>query len=206
MKKIEDILSHSRVIPVLTIEDIDDALPLSGALIDGGLPVLEVTLRTRSALSAVELIANSYANAWVGVGTLLDPLDIKRAKDAGASFAVSPGMNLDLIEQASHDCLAYLPGIQTSSEAMTAYRAGIKFLKFFPAKAAGGTHALQQLGPVYPELMFCPTGGIGFSDAPDFLQLQNVTCIGGSFASPPNLVKAKNWDAIVELARRAAQL
>ena len=142
----------------------------------------------------------------MGVGTLLDPVDLIRAKNSGACFAVSPGLNMDLVEQAQKDNLAYLPGIQTSSEAMTAYRYGLRTLKFFPAKAAGGIYGLKQLQPVYPDLEFCPTGGIDFSDAPKYLREKNVVCVGGSFASPSDLIEQQNWKEITRLATMAASL
>ncbi len=172
----------------------------------GGLLVLEITLRTASALAAVEAVAKALPEAIVGVGTLLESADFARARDAGAVFAVSPGLNMDLVDQAASAELAYLPGIQTSSEAMTAYRAGLRCLKFFPARAGGGIYGLQQLAPLYPGLRFCPTGGIGFDDAPDYLAEPNVACVGGSFASPRALIESGDWSAIAELAARAAAL
>ena len=204
--KIEEILNLGPIIPVLTIENLEDAIPLSEALIKGGLTVLEITLRTQIALAAVERISRSFPAACVGVGTLLDSKDFLRAKDVGASFAVSPGISLDLVEQAAFDGLPYLPGIQTSSEAMMAYRTGLRSLKFFPAKAAGGIYGLKQLAPLYPGLMFCPTGGIGFSEVPNYLKEKNVACVGGSFASPPELIKAQDWSGITAVAKKAMKL
>ena len=203
---IDAVLRRTRMIPVLTINQVADAVPLCAALVEGGLPVLEITLRTASALAAVEAVAKALPEASVGIGTLLDGADFARARDAGACFAVSPGLNMDLVADARSVGIDYLPGIQTSSEAMTAYRAGLRSLKFFPAKAAGGTQGLGQLAPLYPGLMFCPTGGIGFNDAPDYLAQANVACIGGSFASPSDLVAAGDWTAITKLARQAAAL
>jgi len=203
---IEAVLRGTRMIPVLTIDHPEDAVPLCSALAEGGLPVLEITLRTSAALGAVEAAAKALPEATIGVGTLLDAADFARARDAGASFAVSPGLSLELVDAASDAGIDYLPGIQTSSEAMNGYRAGLRALKFFPAKAAGGTYGLKQLAPLYPGLMFCPTGGIGFDDAPDYLAQPNVACIGGSFASPSDLVAARDWPAITALARKAAAL
>ncbi len=179
--QIKELLSTTPMIPVLTMNNLDDTLPLCTALMAGGLSVIEITLRTKPALKAVEIISKELPEISVGVGTLLDPVDLIRAKNSGACFAVSPGLNMDLVEQAQKDNLAYLPGIQTSSEAMTAYRYGLRTLKFFPAKAAGGIYGLKQLQPVYPDLEFCPTGGIDFSDAPKYLREKNVVCVGGSF-------------------------
>ena len=204
--QIKELLSTTRIIPVLTINNLNDALPLCTALMAGGLSVIEITLRTKPALNAVEMISKELPEISVGVGTLLDPMDLIRAKNSGACFAVSPGLNMDLVEQAQKDNLAYLPGIQTSSEAMTAYRYGLRTLKFFPAKAAGGIYGLKQFQPVYPDLDFCPTGGIDFSDAPEYLKERNVLCVGGSFASPSGLIEQRNWKEITILATIAASL
>ena len=204
--QIKELLSTTPMIPVLTMNNLDDTLPLCTALMAGGLSVIEITLRTKPALKAVEIISKELPEISVGVGTLLDPVDLIRAKNSGACFAVSPGLNMDLVEQAQKDNLAYLPGIQTSSEAMTAYRYGLRTLKFFPAKAAGGIYGLKQLQPVYPDLEFCPTGGIDFSDAPKYLREKNVVCVGGSFASPPDLIEQENWKEITRLATMAASL
>ena len=204
--QIKELLSTTPMIPVLTMNNLDDTLPLCTALMAGGLSVIEITLRTKHALKAVEIISKELPEISVGVGTLLDPVDLIRAKNSGACFAVSPGLNMDLVEQAQKDNLAYLPGIQTSSEAMTAYRYGLRTLKFFPAKAAGGIYGLKQLQPVYPDLEFCPTGGIDFSDAPKYLREKNVVCVGGSFASPSDLIEQQNWKEITRLATMAASL
>ena len=203
---IKELLSTTRMIPVLTINNLNDTLPLCAALMAGGLSVIEITLRTKTALNAVEMISKELPEISVGVGTLLDPMDLIRAKNSGACFAVSPGLNMDLVEQAQKDNLAYLPGIQTSSEAMMAYRYGLRALKFFPAKAAGGIYGLKQFQPVYPDLDFCPTGGIDFSDAPEYLREKNVLCVGGSFASPLDLIEQRNWKEITRLATMAASL
>jgi 2-dehydro-3-deoxyphosphogluconate aldolase/(4S)-4-hydroxy-2-oxoglutarate aldolase len=204
--QIKELLSTTPMIPVLTMNNLDDTLPLCTALMAGGLSVIEITLRTKPALKAVEIISKELPEISVGVGTLLDPVDLIRAKNSGACFAVSPGLNMDLVEQAQKDNLAYLPGIQTSSEAMTAYRYGLRTLKFFPAKAAGGIYGLKQFQPVYPDLEFCPTGGIDFSDAPKYLREKNVVCVGGSFASPSDLIEQQNWKKITRLATMAASL
>tara|TARA_B100001142_G_scaffold115634_1_gene117884 strand:- start:340 stop:957 length:618 start_codon:yes stop_codon:yes gene_type:complete len=204
--QIKELLSTTPMIPVLTMNNLDDTLPLCTALMAGGLSVIEITLRTKPALKAVEIISKELPEISVGVGTLMDPVDLIRAKNSGACFAVSPGLNMDLVEQAQKDNLAYLPGIQTSSEAMTAYRYGLRTLKFFPAKAAGGIYGLKQLQPVYPDLEFCPTGGIDFSDAPKYLREKNVVCVGGSFASPSDLIEQQNWKEITRLATMAASL
>jgi 2-dehydro-3-deoxyphosphogluconate aldolase / (4S)-4-hydroxy-2-oxoglutarate aldolase len=203
---IETVLGATRFIPVLTIDNPEDALPLCETLVGAGLPVLEITLRTAAALGAVEAVAKALPEAIVGVGTVLDGGDFGRARDAGATFAVSPGLNMDLVADAAAAGIDYLPGIQTSSEAMSAYRQGMRSLKFFPAKTAGGVYGLKQLAPLYPGLRFCPTGGITFEDAPEFLAEENCACVGGALASPTNLIAEKNWPAIAALAKRAAAL
>ena len=200
------ILKQCRVIPVLTIRNIEDAVPLAHAIFEGGLSTIEITLRTPEAFAALEAMAKHFPEFSIGVGTVIHDVDIRRAKESGAAFAVSPGISIELIEKASLEKLPYLPGIQTSSEALLGSRLGIKFLKFFPAKIAGGVEGLKQLGPVYPDLMFCPTGGIGFNEAPDFLAQKNVISVGGSFASPQNMIAKKDWSAIKTLAKRAAKL
>ena len=146
--EITDLFLINRMIPVLTINKLETALPLCTALIKGGLNVIEITLRTKFTLDSVEILSKKFPEVRIGVGTLLDPQDLNRAKNSGACFAVSPGLNMDLVRQAETVGLAYLPGIQTSSEAMTAYRNGLRALKFFPAKAAGGIYGLQQLRPL----------------------------------------------------------
>ncbi len=203
---IDEILNQNRIIPVLTIHQLGDAIPLCSALLDGGLTVLEITLRTPTALDAIEQIKGRFPEACLGVGTLLESSDFDRALNAGASFAVSPGLNMDLVKDANKAGISYLPGVQTNSEAMTAYRAGLRFLKFFPAKSAGGSDMLKQFYPLYPELMFCPTGGVKFHDAASYLSEPNVICIGGSFASPSEFVKNRDWQGISQLARQAAAL
>lgn len=200
------ILESCRIIPVVTIRNIEDAVPLAEAIFEGGLPTIEVTLRTPEAFAALEVMAKHFPKFSIGVGTVIENMDIRRAKESGAAFAVSPGINIDLIEKASAEKLPYLPGIQTSSEALLGLRLGIKFLKFFPAKIAGGLEGLKQIAPVYPELMFCPTGGISFDEAPEYLAQKNVISVGGSFASPQTLIAERDWNAIKALAQRAAKL
>ena len=206
MISLEKILKSCRIIPVLTIRNIEDAVPLADAIFEGGLSTIEITLRTREAFAAIEVMAKHFPKFSIGVGTVIHNRDIIRAKDSGAAFAVSPGINIDLIEKASAEKLPYLPGIQTSSEALLGLRLGIKFLKFFPAKIAGGLEGLKQVAPVYPELMFCPTGGISFDEAPEYLAQKNVISVGGSFVCPQNLIEKRDWNSIKALAQRAAKL
>ena len=199
---LEDMLTLSPVVPVLTIEDEAHAVPLGRALVAGGIPMLEVTLRTPAAIGAIRRIAEEVEGAVVGAGTVLTPQDLDRAGEAGAKFAVSPGL-------ASHaradGPIPLLPGVATSTELMRALEAGFRFLKFFPAVPAGGVGMLKAFAPVFPQARFCPTGGIGEDNAGEFLALPNVVCVGGSWVAPAAAVRAGEWGRITELAR-AAQL
>lgn len=203
---VREILKAGPVIPVVTIDDAARAPGLARALLAGGIRVVEVTLRTPAALAAVKAIREQVPDCIVGIGTLLDREQIAPAVEAGAVFAVSPGFDRDLVAPVAAAGLAYLPGIQTVSEAMAARRAGLDTLKFFPAKAAGGTYALDQIRPVLPDLAFCPTGGIGAEDAPAYLRLANVLCVGGSFPAPNDAIRDGDWPRIERLAREAAAL
>ncbi len=197
-------LDRGPIIPVIVIEDAATAVPLARALVAGGLSALEVTLRTPAALASIEAIASEVPEAAVGAGTLRVPADAQRTKDAGATFAVSPGYTREL-GQASRDAdLPLLPGVVTASELMTGYADGIRFFKFFPAVAAGGVPVLRALSGPFPDVQFCPTGGITVATAPDFLALPTVPVCGGTWLTPADLVAAHDWDAITELARRAA--
>lgn len=204
--RVRAILESGPVIPVVTIEDAARAPGLAKALLAGGIRVIEVTLRTPAALAAVRAIREQVPDCIVGIGTLLDREQIAPAVEAGAVFAVSPGFDPALVAPVAEAGLAYLPGIQTVSEAMAARRAGLDTLKFFPAKAAGGTYALDQIRPVLPDLAFCPTGGIGAEDAPAYLKLTNVLCVGGSFPAPNDAIRDGDWARIADLARQAAAL
>lgn len=193
------------VIPVLVIDDPRDAAKLAQALVAGGLPVLEVTLRTPNALEAITEMAK-VPGARVGAGTVLSAHDAARASAAGAEFAVSPGATPALISACVAQSLPLLPGAATASEVMALMETGYRTLKFFPAEAAGGVAMLQALRGPLPQASFCPTGGITPANAPDYLNLQNVACVGGSWVAPAGLVKAGDWDAITRLARTAAAL
>jgi 2-dehydro-3-deoxyphosphogluconate aldolase/(4S)-4-hydroxy-2-oxoglutarate aldolase len=193
---VRDILTRGPVIPVVTIDDPDAAPDLARALLDGGVTVVEVTMRTPAALAAVRAIRDAVPEICAGVGTLLDPDRVAEVEAAGAQFAVSPGLDLDLVAACREADLALLPGIQTVSEAMAARRAGLDTLKFFPAKSAGGPGALDQIRPVLPELRFCPTGGVAQADAPAYLSLPNVLCVGGSFPAPADAIRDRDWARI----------
>ena len=193
------------VIPVLVIDDPRDAPALAAALVKGGLPVLEVTLRTPRALDAIAAMA-AVPGARVGAGTVLSAHDAARARAAGAGFAVSPGTTPALVSACVAQALPLLPGAATPSEVMALMETGYRTLKFFPAQAAGGVAMLQALRGPLPQASFCPTGGITEENAAEYLTLQNVACVGGSWVAPASLVKARDWEAITRLARKAAAL
>lgn len=193
------------VIPVLVIEDLAHAVPLAQALVAGGLPVLEVTLRTDCALEAIAEMAR-IEGAVVGAGTVLTPEQMADARAAGARFAVAPGATSALIDAARLNEMPLLPGAQTCSEVMSLMEQGYTVQKFFPAEAIGGANALQSIGGPLPQVTFCPTGGISAARAPDYLALPNVACVGGSWVAPKDAMAAGDWDAITRLARAASEL
>ena len=201
--ELKEVLAGARVLPVLVVDEVEHAVPLARALAAAGLTVLEVTLRTPAALPAVERMAAEVPEVVVGVGTVTLPGDFEAARRAGARFAVSPGLTPQLL-RAARDCdLPYLPGVMTPSEAMTAGELGFGALKLFPARAAGGTDLLQALAGPLPDLVFCPTGGIGVQDLGSYLTLPNVVCIGGSWMVPRQALREGSWETIGRLAREA---
>jgi len=193
------------IIPVLVVEDARVARPLAEALVAGGLPVLEVTLRTEAALDVIREMA-AVEGGVVGAGTLLTPSDVQAAVGAGARFGVSPGATDLLLDACEAADLPLLPGAATASEAMALLERGYTVQKFFPAEANGGVPALKAIGAPIPEARFCPTGGVSLQNAPDYLGLSNVLCAGGSWVAPKDLVTKGDWKAIEELAREAAAL
>jgi 2-dehydro-3-deoxyphosphogluconate aldolase/(4S)-4-hydroxy-2-oxoglutarate aldolase len=202
---IRDIMAAAPVIPVITIEREADAIPMARALVAGGLPVLEVTLRTPVALAAIAAM-RTVPGAIVGAGTLLAPEDFARVEAAGAQFAVSPGLTPALSEAGRRSSVPLLPGVATASELMCARAAGFTALKFFPAEPAGGAPMLASFAPVFQDVVFCPTGGITRESAPRYLKLANVRCVGGSWVTPAAAVKAGDWAQVEALARDAAAL
>jgi 2-dehydro-3-deoxyphosphogluconate aldolase/(4S)-4-hydroxy-2-oxoglutarate aldolase len=198
-------LSLAPVIPVIIINDVSQARPLAEALVAGGLPVLEVTLRTAHALQAIEEMAK-VPGAVVGSGTVRTPLQMGHSVDAGCQFMVSPGASPRLLEAAEEHDIPLLPGIGTPTEAMTASEHGYSFLKFFPAEALGGVKVLKAYASPLPDITFCPTGGIDMSKAADYLALPNVICVGGSWVMPADAVAAGDWKRIEALAREASGL
>jgi 2-dehydro-3-deoxyphosphogluconate aldolase/(4S)-4-hydroxy-2-oxoglutarate aldolase len=200
-----DIMRSASVIPVIAIDDPDHAIPLARALVAGGICVLEVTLRTEHGLKAIRDMA-TVPGAIVGVGTLTQPEEFAASRDAGAVFGVSPGLTPALIEASRKSGLPLLPGVMTPSEVMAAREAGFRQLKLFPAVPAGGVGMLNAIGGPLPDVTFCPTGGISIETAPAFLACKNVACVGGSWLTPKDAIKAGDWAHITELAKAAAAL
>ena len=194
------------VIPVIVIDDLAKAVPLAKALVAGGVRVLEVTLRTPVALDAIRAIAKAVAGAIIGVGTITRPEDFELAIAAGATFGVSPGLTPALVEAARACGLPMLPGVMTPSDAIAARAAGFMELKLFPAQQAGGIGMLKAMAGPFPDVTFCPTGGVTAASAPEFLALPNVGCVGGSWLTPKDAVAAGDWGKITALARDAAGL
>lgn len=203
--KAEALCNLAPVIPVLILEDVATARALAEALVTGGLPVLEVTLRTPVALDVIAEMAKVKGGV-VGAGTLLTPQDVQNAVDAGATFGVSPGATDTLLDACEAADLPLLPGAATSSEVMRLLERGYRVQKFFPAEANGGVPALKAIGAPLPQVKFCPTGGVSPANAPTYLELPNTLCVGGSWVAPKNLISAKNWPAIGALAAEAAAL
>jgi 2-dehydro-3-deoxyphosphogluconate aldolase/(4S)-4-hydroxy-2-oxoglutarate aldolase len=200
------VMKAGPVIPVIVIADLAEAVPLAKALVAGGVRVLEVTLRTPAGLDAIKAIAREVPDAIVGVGTVTAPEDLVQARAAGAQFAVSPGLTPALAEAARQSGIPCLPGVMTPSDVIAARAAGFRQLKLFPAQQAGGLGMLKALHGPFPDIVFCPTGGVTEQTAPEFLSLPNVACVGGSWLTPKAAVDAKDWAEITRLAARAAAL
>ena len=206
MSTLDTLAQHGPVIPVIVIERLQDAVPLAQALVAGGVKVLEVTLRTAAALPAMEAIAKAVPEAVLGAGTLRTAADAVAAKNAGCVFGVSPGFT-ERLSAACHDVdLPLLPGVASASEVMRANDAGHRFLKLFPATAVGGVALLKGLAGPFPDVTFCPTGGISLKTAPEFLGLPNVRVCGGSWLTPADAIAAGDWARITQLAREAQAL
>lgn len=203
---LKDVLRIGPVMPVIVIRNLDHAAPLARALARGGIRVFEVTLRTDVALDAVKAMRDAVPDAIVGVGTVTRPADLESAVAAGAMFAVSPGLTRELAEAAVGPALPLLPGVMTPAELMIARDMGFDALKFFPAREAGGIGMLRALGGPFPDVVFCPTGGITFETAPSYLELPNVACVGGSWLAPVDMMERGDWDGITRLAEQAAAL
>ena len=202
--RIEEIMTLSPVIAVVTVSEAARAAPLAQALVKGGVRAIEITLRTPAALAAIEAAAQ-VEGAVVGAGTVLSIQDLRAATEAGAKFAVSPGSTPSLLEAARAAPIPLLPGVATASELMRGLEFGYSNFKFFPAEAAGGAAVLKGLAGPFPQAKFCPTGGVTLDNAGDYLSLPNVVCVGGSWLAPDKLTAAGDWDAIEALARSAVE-
>ena len=204
-KTIDDILVLSPVVPVLSIADLEQAVPLVGALRSGGLRVIEITLRTACALDAIRLIADNLKDVFVGAGTVVTAEDLALAESAGAQFAVSPGTTDALLRAAAQSSLPFLPGIATASEILRAQEHGFTTVKFFPAEAAGGVAMLKAFAGPFPGVKFCPTGGVREGNFRDYLKLENVIAVGGTWLAPSDRVKGADWEMIRLLAEQASK-
>jgi len=195
-----EILQAGPVVPVMVIDDLAHAVPLAQALVGGGVRVLEIVLRTPVALAAIRAIASEVPEAITGAGTVVNAHDLAAVTEAGAVFAISPGLTTALLDAANNGPIALIPGIATISELMLGMDRGYRQFKFFPAAAAGGIAMLKAIAGPFPLVTFCPTGGISAANYRDYLALKNVACVGGSWIVPENLIAAQNWGAITELA------
>jgi len=198
----KEIFAMGPIVPVLVIKNVEDALPIAKALIAAGIKVLEVTLRTPAALDAIRIIAKELPEAMIGAGTVTNREMLQRCEEAGAKFAISPGLTKDLLQAGNEGNIALIPGISSISEMMDAIDYGYDHLKFFPAEASGGVKAIQSIGGPFPNIRFCPTGGININNVNDYLALKNVACCGGSWLVTDEIVKNKNWSAITELSNQ----
>lgn len=200
-----DAIRRAKVVPVVTVHDVDQARGVARAFLDGGLRMIEITLRTQAALDAIQALSSEHAELCVGAGTVTSATDIARAEDAGASFLVTPGTPPTLADALADCGLPAIPGAQTASEVMALRARGFRVVKFFPAEASGGISVLKALNGPLADVSFVPTGGVGPKNAPDYLALPNVLAVGGSWIAPRVLIEAGNWDAIRANAAAAVQ-
>ncbi|WQS45400.1 bifunctional 4-hydroxy-2-oxoglutarate aldolase/2-dehydro-3-deoxy-phosphogluconate aldolase [Helicobacter pylori] len=201
--KIIEVLQISPIVPVVVIENIKDAVPLAQSLIEGGIPIIEVTLRSSCALEAIELIAKNVPKMRVGAGTILNLTQLEQAQNRGAEFLISPGLTIKLLEHAKKKNMPLIPGVSSSSEVMQALEWGYNALKFFPAEYCGGVKLLNAFNGPFKGVKFCPTGGISADNMRFYLNLENVLCVGGSWLTPKDLIQNKEWDKITEICKRA---
>lgn len=206
MTDIKDIMNTSPVIPVMVINQLKHAIPLAHALVEGGLNVLEITLRTPVALDAIRAIKQEVPDAIVGAGTVVNLATLQQALDAGSEFLVSPGVTESLIDAALDSGVPILPGVISPSEVMRLLEKGIHEMKFFPAEAAGGVPMLKAIGGPLPQATFCPTGGVSPNNAMAYLSMKNVACVGGSWMAPADLVDQEDWADITRRAKDASLL
>ncbi|WP_231211228.1 bifunctional 4-hydroxy-2-oxoglutarate aldolase/2-dehydro-3-deoxy-phosphogluconate aldolase [Helicobacter pylori] len=204
--KIIEVLQISPIIPVVVIENIKDAVPLAQSLAEGGIHIIEVTLRSSCALEAIELIAKNVPKMRVGAGTILNPTQLEQAQNRGAEFLISPGLTIKLLEYAKKKDMPLIPGVSSSSEVMQALELGYSALKFFPAEYCGGVKLLNAFNGPFKGVKFCPTGGISADNMHSYLNLENVLCVGGSWLTPKNLIQNKEWDKITEICKRSLAL
>lgn len=200
-----EIFAAGPVVPVLVIHEVEHAVPLAHALIKGGIKVLEVTLRTPVALDVIRAIAEQVPEAIIGAGTVTNAQQLKEVTDAGAKFAISPGMTAELLAAGMQGTIPLIPGISSISDLMKANDAGYTHMKFFPAEASGGVKAIKSIGGPFPNVAFCPTGGIGPANYRDYLALGNVKCVGGSWLAPDEAIASGDWAQITELAKTAIE-
>ncbi len=200
-----DVFNQGPVVPVLVIEKVEDALPIANALLAGGINVLEVTLRTEAALDVISAIAKELPEAYIGAGTVTNKTQLQAVTDAGAKFAISPGLTADLLAAGKAGSIPLIPGVSNISDLMKANDAGYDHLKFFPAEAAGGVKALKSIAGPFPNTVFCPTGGISIANYKEYLALSNVKCVGGSWLAPTDAIENKEWQVITDLARAAVK-
>ncbi|RVY75243.1 KHG/KDPG aldolase [Helicobacter pylori] len=201
--KIIEVLQISPIVPVVVIENLNDAVPLAQSLIEGGIPIIEVTLRSSCALETIELIAKNVPKMRVGAGTILNLTQLEQAQNRGAEFLISPGLTPSLLEHAKKKDMPLIPGVSSSSEVMQALELGYNALKFFPAEYCGGVKLLNAFNGPFKGVKFCPTGGISADNMHSYLNLENVLCVGGSWLTPKDLIQNKEWDKITEICKRA---
>ncbi|WQY40581.1 bifunctional 4-hydroxy-2-oxoglutarate aldolase/2-dehydro-3-deoxy-phosphogluconate aldolase [Helicobacter pylori] len=204
--RIIEVLQISPIVPVVVVENIKDAVPLAQSLVEGGIHIIEVTLRSSCALEAIELIAKNVPKMCVGVGTILNPTQLEQAQNRGAEFLISPGLTIKLLEYAKKKDMPLIPGVSSSSEVMQALELGYSALKFFPAEYCGGVKLLNAFNGPFKRVKFCPTGGISADNMHSYLNLENVLCVGGSWLTPKNLIQNKEWDKITEICKRSLAL
>jgi 2-dehydro-3-deoxyphosphogluconate aldolase/(4S)-4-hydroxy-2-oxoglutarate aldolase len=201
----EEVLRQGPVVPVMVIQKLEQAVPLARALVAGGIRVLEITLRTPAAMEAIRIISREVPGAMVGAGTVTRSEELAAVAEAGAIFAISPGLTVELLDAANQGPIPLIPGIATISELMTGMARGYSHFKFFPAEAAGGVKMIQAIAGPFPQITFCPTGGITLANYRDYLALKNVACIGGSWVAPQGAMDQGDWTRITALAREAVE-
>ncbi len=199
----EEIFAAGPVVPVLVINDVEKAVPLAKALMEGGIKVLEVTLRTPAALDVIKRIADEVPESLIGAGTVTNAQQLKAVVEAGAKFAISPGMTADLLKAGMDAEIPLIPGISSTSDLMKGKDAGYTHMKFFPAEASGGVKAIKSISGPFPDITFCPTGGIGPDNYNEYLALNNVKCVGGSWLAPDDAIESGDWARITQLAKEA---